>query len=288
MVLVFAGLSTFAGFLLAKVLGVNLQLFNLYIAEPSNYAYEINVLRAVQILSSIGTFIIPAMLFPKAIARVPVKFLMIKQPNKIYPFLLGILAIIICTPAISYVYEWNKSIHFPVTMVELEQKLRLWEQNAENIFDAFIFTNSINELIYNTLVIAIIPAIAEEFFFRGCLQNFIRMVFQNTHISILLAAIIFSGFHGQFFGFFPRVLLGVILGYIFVYSGNIWVSVATHFANNFLALLFEFLYQHYPQYTIFSKEYQFTWYAAVLSVVLTTLALYRLSSIRYKNLNINE
>jgi hypothetical protein len=46
--------------------------------------------------------------------------------------------------------------------------------------------------------------------------------------------------HLQFYGFLPRMLLGAALGYLFVWSGSLWVPILAHFANNALALILIF------------------------------------------------
>lgn len=47
--------------------------------------------------------------------------------------------------------------------------------------------------------------------------------------------------HLQFYGFFGRFVLGIVLGYIFVWSGSLWVPIAVHFLNNAMAVIVSFL-----------------------------------------------
>lgn len=95
-------------------------------------------------------------------------------------------------------------------------------------------------LLFNLLIIALIPAVGEELTFRGVLQQGLsrRM---NPHVAIILAAAIFSFIHFQFYGFLPRMFLGILLGYMFYVSGSLWTSILMHFVNNGTAVVLYYL-----------------------------------------------
>ncbi len=95
--------------------------------------------------------------------------------------------------------------------------------------------------LVNLLMIAILPAIGEEFFFRGILQRLFSEWFKNIHVAIFITAFIFSAIHFQFFGFFPRFLLGLYLGYLFYWSGNLWIPIVVHFINNALVVILAYI-----------------------------------------------
>ena len=108
---------------------------------------------------------------------------------------------------------------------------------AGDITRMIIEINSPSELILRIAVIALIPAIGEELFYRAGLQNELRRGFKNPHIAIIVVSVIFSAFHLQFDGFLPRFLLGLMLGYMYFWSSSIWVPVLIHFLNNSMLLL---------------------------------------------------
>jgi hypothetical protein len=83
--------------------------------------------------------------------------------------------------------------------------------------------------------------VGEELLFRGALQNVLVEWTKKTHLSVWITAIIFSALHAQFYGFLPRMLLGVILGYTYIWSGSLWLPMLFHFLNNGLAVLFSYL-----------------------------------------------
>jgi membrane protease YdiL (CAAX protease family) len=102
----------------------------------------------------------------------------------------------------------------------------------------FVIANmkNITDYIITLLVIALAPAIVEETFFRGCMQQMFNGWFKNAFVAIFVTSIIFSAVHVSYYGFLPRVGLGVILGLIFYYGKNIWLNILMHFLNNAIAV----------------------------------------------------
>jgi len=98
-------------------------------------------------------------------------------------------------------------------------------------------STAVSDLLINLLVIAIIPAVGEELLFRGVIQKQFTALTHSKGAAVVLTAILFSALHMQFFGFLPRFALGVLLGYLYVWSGSIWLPVLAHFFNNATAVL---------------------------------------------------
>ena len=104
--------------------------------------------------------------------------------------------------------------------------------------------------------------------FRGTLQQLLG----NKHMAIWITAVIFSAIHMQFYGFIPRMLMGAMFGYVFVWTGCLWIPVVMHFTNNGLAVL---------AYYIFGTENSYadtigagaTWWLGVISLMITSLGL---------------
>ena len=92
-------------------------------------------------------------------------------------------------------------------------------------------------------MIAIIPAIGEELLFRGVIQRLFINWTKNAHWGILITSILFSALHMQFFGFFPRMMLGILFGYLFLWSGSLWLPILCHFINNGSAVVYVYLEQ---------------------------------------------
>lgn len=91
-------------------------------------------------------------------------------------------------------------------------------------------------LILNLCIFAILPAVCEELFFRGFLQNRLSLDL-NPHLAIWISAMIFSFVHFQFLAFFSRMVLAALLGYFFYVTGNLLASMIAHFFYNFLMII---------------------------------------------------
>lgn len=235
-----------------------------------NYANNpeaLNAVKFLQVFASIGIFIVPAWYFPKAIQQNSTSFLQISSPFAVKDLALGIGVLIISTPLISWLVYANESIAFPASMAQLEQQLKAAEAAAQELTQAFIKTDSISGLVLNMFIVALVPAICEELLFRGTLQQFVALCFRNRYIAVWITAVVFSAFHGQFYGFLPRVALGALLGYMFIYSGSLWVSVIAHFINNALALLANYYHWNDGANEILKEGYVFPVYINVLSFV---------------------
>jgi len=76
--------------------------------------------------------------------------------------------------------------------------------------------------------------------FRGTLQPFFTKWFANKHVAIIVTAFIFSAIHFQFYGFIPRFLIGIYLGYLFVWGKSLWLPIIAHFMHNANSLIFDY------------------------------------------------
>jgi membrane protease YdiL (CAAX protease family) len=101
---------------------------------------------------------------------------------------------------------------------------------------SLVIDSNINHQIIIILCMALIPAIGEELFFRGVLQKILSEKI-DYHVAILVASLLFSLFHFELVAFFYRFLFGVILGYLYYYTKNIFPSMLLHFVNNFTSII---------------------------------------------------
>lgn len=143
-------------------------------------------------------------------------------------------------PVTTTLTTWNEGMHLGGAFSGIEKWMKELEETAQALTDKMTNVDTIGGLLLNLLVIALIPAVGEEMTFRGVIQQSLtrRM---NPHIAIILSAAIFSFFHFQFFGFFPRLFLGILLGYMFYITGSLWTSILMHFVNNGAAVTLYYL-----------------------------------------------
>ena len=150
--------------------------------------------------------------------------------------------IVVILPLMSVIIAWNAGAHFPGALHDFELWARASEDRAAVLTKFLTRFNSPERFWVGVLVIALVPAVAEELVFRGVIQkNLVRWF--SPHVGVWLGAALFSAIHFQFFGFVPRFVLGLVLGYLYLWSGNILVSMAAHFTQNALQLLILYLTQ---------------------------------------------
>lgn len=154
--------------------------------------------------------------------------------------LLVAFAMIFCfLPVSEFFVNLNQKMQLPSGLQNWMQEM---EDNATNLTKFLMDFTGFGQLVIVFIVIAIFAGVGEELVFRGILQNLIQKSTANHHVAIWVSAIIFSAIHMQFFGFLPRMLLGALFGYLYVWSGNIWVPIVAHIANNGIVVLAMYLH----------------------------------------------
>jgi membrane protease YdiL (CAAX protease family) len=189
-----------------------------------------------QSITVLGTFILPALWFGYARRESLTSFFQLSirfNPAYLWWLLLWIVSI----PLLSYIIRWNAHISLPQSFSTVENIMRTMEQAAENITKILLSQNTPVGITLNLIVVALLAAIGEELFFRGVILRLLVEWWKKKHIAVWTSAIIFSALHFQFFGFVPRMLLGVMLGYACIYSGSLIVPMFLHFVNNAFAVL---------------------------------------------------
>jgi len=199
-------------------------------------------MKLIQLFSAVGLFVAPPLVYGVITSKKPLKTLGLKSfPNPIN-YGLVLVFMIALTPFLSWIIEINATMVLPDFMSGIEQWMRDSERSAEQMTKAFLTFNGIGSLIYVLIIVAVVPAVGEELLFRGVLQKIFINWTKNAHVGIWVSAILFSALHMQFFGFFPRFLLGLLFGYIFYWSNSLWLPILGHFINNGTVVVVAYLY----------------------------------------------
>lgn len=158
--------------------------------------------------------------------------------------LVGVVVLVMLMPIIDWVSQWNDGWHFGGGMgAQIEEMLRSLNQTLSEEMSAMLYADGIGKLVLNIVVVALVPAVCEELFFRGTLQQLLVRWFRRPHLAVIVTSVIFSLAHGEIFALMPRILLGLLLGYLFFYSGSILVNVIVHFVNNATVVVLYYLTQ---------------------------------------------
>lgn len=197
---------------------------------------DITNLQITQICSQLVGFLLPTLLYVLLVKEKPFNYLGFNNLPKWS--LLGILAMFAVIPFVASVSDWNDSIVFPESMKGIETTLRNLKEVNDSVSERMM--NESN-LFVAILIFGLLAAISEEVLFRSVIQKSFIKLFRNAHVAIIVTALVFSAFHGDFYGFFPRFILGLMLGYMFWMSGSIWASIIMHFTNNTTIVMLYFL-----------------------------------------------
>lgn len=193
--------------------------------------------------------------------RVAIAYLRADRRPELKTVLAGVFLILVSMPLVLFVYQINKALPLP-------ESFRLLEDQTNDAIKGLLQMENPLELIANLTLIALLPAIGEELVFRGVVQQQLLRRIHQPWIALVLTAVIFSFIHFQFEGFLPRMLLGLLLGWLYWRTGNFWVPVAAHFANNGAQVLGQFLYNHDLSSIDMEEDVNIPWYAAAISVLL--------------------
>lgn len=177
--------------------------------------------------------------------------------------------------ALTPVVEWNSSVAFPEFLKGFENWARSSEDRMASYTEVLTGFDSPLNVLLGIFVIALIPAIGEELVFRGMVQNELWRGTRNVHLAIWLSAAIFSAIHMQFFGFFPRLLLGALFGYLYYWSGDLRIPIIAHFVNNAISVFAIYLDQR-GVIEITEKIETPPWPAVITGVVVTVALLFYL------------
>ncbi len=230
---IFLGL-TGAGLVVSVILGAIIWIMMAGSTIPSKAEdmlqpkyYNVNMV--LQGVSTFFLFFVPAYLFAKFCYKRPNVFLGFNKRFNGQQVLLVIGILLLTFPLSGALGELNKILPIPASWAI---KFKAMETAREAQEAALININTLPKYIMSLFMIAVLPAIFEETFFRAGMQNLFGRWFKNSVLAISVTGIIFSLIHLSFYGFLVRFGLGVILGFIFLYSGNLWLPILFHFLFN--------------------------------------------------------
>ncbi len=225
--------------------------------------YNVNMI--LQGVSTLFLFFMPAYFFAVICYRKPYRFLGFNVHINYKQILLVIGILMLTFPISGALAEINKILPIPQSW---ELKFKAMELAREAQEAALININSLPKYIISLFMIALLPAIFEEVFFRAAMQNFFTRWFKGPWPAIILTSIIFSLIHLSFYGFIVRFGLGVILGFIFYYSGNLWLPILFHFLFNGIQVTALYFMNLSGKKEIKDLETNFPLWAGAISLVI--------------------
>lgn len=203
-------------------------------------------LKVMQMLQTVGTFMLPCFIMAYFWSKHPMEYLGLSECPDKWTCLLAVVLMLLASPGINLLSWLNQQMRLPAFLSGLEMLMQQQEEAAALLTEQFIRADSVGVLLFNLVLMALLPAFGEELCFRGVVQrlfspsdasNSTSCIKAGQHAAVWATAILFSAIHFQFYGFVPRMLMGALLGYMLVWSGSLWLPVLAHFTNNALAVI---------------------------------------------------
>lgn len=247
---------------------------------------SINALKWVQFIQSTAMFLLSPLCMAYLWSKQPLDWLKVKGERlkvKGESFW-AVMLMLVALPAINLLGYLNQQMTLPAFLEPLEQWMKTSEESAKVLTEQFLNVTTFSGLIINLLLMALLPAVAEELTFRGVLMNLFRVKGKRLqgkgegvpHLAIWCSAILFSAIHLQFYGFVPRMLMGALFGYMLVWTSNLWVPILMHFTNNAMAVILYFvaLREGWDMEQVDAIGTNDTLWLGVVSIVVTIVGIY--------------
>ncbi len=191
---------------------------------------EVAQLRISSIGQQLLMFMLPAAVCALLSTRLPAELLGVRRLPSWSVLCLSLLTLVVSIPAVNALAQLCEKFPWSASVVA-------GEAESQRMVMTMIGGGGVANTILAYCVLAVLPGLCEELFFRGALQNMLRSRPMSAHIAVWTAAICFSVLHAQPIGMIPRTLLGAGFGYVALWSGSLWTAIACHMLNNALAVL---------------------------------------------------
>lgn len=231
--------------------------------DPKN----VNYIRLAQVAGTFCLLFIPAVLFTWVANGKNPFWLGFNSNINIYQVLLGFLIIFTANIMSAPLEDMSKWLiaHFPT----INASAGSMEKEYNDQVLALSNLNSWPEFFMALAIMAFFPALFEEVFFRGTVQNLFVKWWKMPLLAIVVTSLLFSLIHGSVYLFISRAILGFVLGLMFYETKNIWVNVIAHFLNNAIALaqLFSMKLQK-QKVDVNNTDMRVEWWFAILAVAI--------------------
>ena len=198
--------------------------------DPKN----IGLARLMQVAGTFFLLFVPSVLYSWVTNGKNKFWLGFNKYLNAYQLLIGFFIIFAANVIAAPLADISKTVivHFP--------RLDVTAKNMEDAYNAQVVAlsnlKSWPEFLMAIVIIAFFPAMFEEVFFRGAMQNLLVRWWKKPFIAILVTSLVFSLIHMSVYLFLSRAVLGFMLGLLYHKSKNIWVNIIAHFLNNTIAL----------------------------------------------------
>lgn len=179
----------------------------------------------VQGILSAFIFLIPSWVFSYLTHPEPGKYLGLRKPGKGTQLLLAVMVMLGAMPILQGLQEL-------VSLIDFGAKVKAAQEVNERMMSAFLKMPDFAAFVRAFIVLAIIPAVGEELFFRGVLLRFANKRSRRLFFPIVFTSMAFAYTHANIYGFLSIMLAGALLAVIYYLTGSLWCSILAHMSFN--------------------------------------------------------
>jgi membrane protease YdiL (CAAX protease family) len=183
-------------------------------------------------LGQLALILVPTLILVRGVTFTPAIYMRVKAPKwlALLPALVGVFSL-------QAVLQVVQSLIDKIPMPDkLEKAIEPFKQLLEEAQKMLVSSNSVHELLFVLLIVAVIPALCEEMLFRGVIQRTLENTL-GTWKGVIITGLLFGAYHFDPFDFIPLAAIGVFLGFLAMRADSLWMSASAHFFNNFLATI---------------------------------------------------
>lgn len=225
-------------YILSAVFDISTAEVKTLIQHPDGTALGINVGRLANFIQFLSYMGIPAILFVLINRSNLNDFGGYKQKiapkNMLWGALIGASAL----PVVQVLTKLIKQLPWPLGIQNIANKM---EYSRTHIFENLLDMQTVPELLICIFILGLMPAILEEFVFRGIIQKIGFAQFKKSKKAILFQAFVFAIMHFTFYEFTGIFMMGAIFGYMAFQFNNLWYNTTAHFVFNGLTVFIHFL-----------------------------------------------
>jgi uncharacterized protein len=229
---------------------------------------NVGAARLSQVLGTLFLFFIPAVLWMLVCHGKNKFWLGFNKHINLWQIILGFVLIFLANVIANPLAELSKSIlvNFP----RLNAMGMVMEEEFTKQVMALSNLNSWGEFLMAIAIMAFFPALFEEIFFRGAVQNLLVRWWKKPLLAIIVTSLLFSLIHMSVFLFLSRAVLGFVLGLMYERSKNLWVNIIAHFLNNTVAVIQLFwLSTHKQKVEVDKLDPDVPWWGALIALAIT-------------------
>lgn len=225
--------------------------------------HQTMAIKIAQLITALS-FVVAGFVCVKTYRQKFVSFMGLSTSFNVVHVLLGILMLFALFPAVDALVRFNAALQLPESIASSFSDL---EAKSNHTYDLFLKFNQGGQFVLNLLIMSLVAAIGEEFFFRGILMRVLTKWFGSVHMGIILSSVIFTIIHFQPYKFLPMMVLGLFLGYMYYRTRSLWVPMIIHALNNAIVVIADWSEKSGNTLPIFQEDFQFSTFQIIISTI---------------------